>query len=205
MARTARIATSVEAAAQPTVVVPVVFDDGRFIAESVPATLGGRASRGRSPRVVHQQGLKPDAGSVTVLRTLRHERRLRSLGSTITRSRLPTAGAPRRVRQRRSVGFFLPTDGIDDPSTRPSSRHGALLASYKYNRRRDHDLRRRTARLTVATSRPMTTSRKARAREPSRRGNWANSRRLTAGSMPPKNWPDSPVTLDDDEHVSVEI
>ena len=73
MARTARISTPAEAATQPTVVVPVVFDDGvAYIAESVPTDVGGQSiPRTLSKEWCTKQGLKPDAGSAVVLRTLK--------------------------------------------------------------------------------------------------------------------------------------
>src|SRR3984957_13126058 len=101
MARSARIATSAEAAAQPTVVVPVVFDDGgAFVAESVPESLGGQSiPRTLSKEWCTKQGLKPDAGSVTVLRTLKDTNvAFVSIGSTynsLEGYRLARGAAPR--------------------------------------------------------------------------------------------------------------
>ena len=216
MARTARIATSVEAAAQPTVVVPVVFDDGAaFIAESVPATLGGQSiPRTLSKEWCTKQGLKPDAGSVTVLRTLKDTNvAFVSLGSTynsLEGYRLAGAAATRCANDE-SVGFFLPTDGIDDPLDAAQALvTGALLASYKYKQGdaiTTFDVVPLGSPLpTVETHDDVT--------EGARRGeaiasgvNWAKFLvDSPAGSMPPKELARQVQSrLDDDEHVSVEI
>jgi leucyl aminopeptidase len=138
MARTARISTSIEAAAQPTVVVPVTFDDGEaFIAESVPLTLGGQGiPRNLSKEWCTKQGLKPDAGSAAVLRSLKDTNVVFvSLGSTynsLEAYRLAGAAAVRAGGDQ-SVAFFLPTDGIDDPLAAAQALvTGALLATYSY-------------------------------------------------------------------------
>ena len=72
MTRIARIATPIEAANQPTLVVPVIFDDGAaFIAESIPLTLAGQTiPRTLSKEWCTKQGLKGDAGSLAILRSL---------------------------------------------------------------------------------------------------------------------------------------
>jgi len=138
MARTARISTPVEAATQPTVVVPVVFGEGAaFIAESVPANLGGQSiPRSLSKEWCTKQGLKPEAGSLTVLRTLKDTNvAFVSLGTSynsLEGYRLAGAAAARCANDD-SVAFFLPTDGIDDPLDATQALvTGALLASYKY-------------------------------------------------------------------------
>src|SRR6202050_3545904 len=138
MARTARISTPVEAATQPTVVVPVVFDDGAaYIAESVPATLAGQSiPRTLSKEWCTKQGLKSDAGSITVLRTLKDTNvAFVSIGSTynsLESYRLAGAAATRSANDA-SGAFFLPTDGIDDPLDAAQALvTGGLLASYKY-------------------------------------------------------------------------
>jgi leucyl aminopeptidase len=216
MARTARIATSVEAAAQPTVVVPVIFDDGAaFIAESVPATLGGQSiPRTLSKEWCAKQGLKPDAGSVTVLRTLKDTNvAFVSLGSTynsLEGYRLAGAAATRCANDE-SVGFFLPTDGIDDPLDAAQALvTGALLASYKY---KQGDAITTFDVVPLGTPLP-TVETHDDVTEGARRGeaiangvNWAKFLvDSPAGSMPPKELARQVQSrLDDDEHVSVEI
>ncbi len=138
MARSARISTSIEAGAQPTVIVPVTFDDGEaFIAESVPLTIGGQSiPRNLSKEWCTKQGLKPDAGSVAVLRSLKDTNVVFvSLGSTynsLEAYRLAGAASVRAGGDG-SVAFFLPTDGIDDPLDAAQALvTGALLATYSY-------------------------------------------------------------------------
>jgi len=138
MGRTARISTSVEAATLPTVVVPVVFDEGvAFIAESVPANVGGQTiPRTLAKEWCAQQGFKPEAGSATVLRTLEDTNvAFVSLGSSynsLEGYRLAGAAATRSANDG-SVAFFLPTECIDDPLDAAQALvSGALLASYKY-------------------------------------------------------------------------
>ena len=141
MARTARISTPDEAATQPTVVVPVVFDDGvAYIAESVPANLAGQSiPRTLSKEWCTKQGLKPEAGSVAVLRTLKDTNvAFVSIGSSynsLEGYRLAGAAATRCANEH-SVAFFLPTDGIDDPRDAAQALvTGGLLASYSYKER----------------------------------------------------------------------
>ena len=89
MPRIARISTPVEAAAQPYVVVPVVFDEGAaFVAQSIPTTLGGLTiERVLSAQWCQANGLKPGAGATSTLRTLNATSVvLVSLGSSISLS-----------------------------------------------------------------------------------------------------------------------
>jgi leucyl aminopeptidase len=216
MARTARISTPVEAATQPTVVVPVVFDDGAaFIAESVPTSLGGQSiPRSLSKEWCTKQGLKPDAGSVCVLRTLKDTNvAFVSLGSTynsLEGYRLAGAAATRCANDA-SVAFFLPTDGIDDPLDAAQALvTGALLASYKY---------KQGEAITTFDVVPLGTPLPSvethdDVTEGARRGeaiasgiNWAKFLvDAPAGSMPPKELARQVQTrLDDDEHVTVDV
>jgi leucyl aminopeptidase len=140
MSPTARISTPVEAGAQPTVVVPVTFDDGAaFIAESVPSSIGGMAiPKTFSKEWCAQQGLKPEAGSATVLRTVQGPNvALVSLGSTynsLENYRLCGAAAMRCAAES-SVAFLLPTDGIEAPRAAAQALvEGALLSSYSYKK-----------------------------------------------------------------------
>ena len=216
MARTARISTPLEAATQPTVVVPVVFDDGAaFIAESVPASLGGQSiPRTLSKEWCTKQGLKPEAGSVTVLRTLKDTNvAFVSLGSTynsLEGYRLAGAAATRCANDA-SVAFFLPTDGIDDPRDAAQALvTGALLASYKY---KQGDAITTFDVVPLGSPLPSVETHDD-VTEGARRGeaiangiNWAKSLvDSPAGSMPPKELAHQVQTrLDDDEHVTVEV
>ncbi|HEY5263289.1 MAG TPA: leucyl aminopeptidase family protein [Acidimicrobiales bacterium] len=216
MARTARIATSAEAAAQPTVVVPVVFDDGAaFVAESVPASLGGQSiPRTLSKEWCAKQGLKPDAGSVTVLRSFKDSNvAFVSLGSTynsLEGYRLAGAAAARCANDE-SVSFFLPTDGIDDPLDAAQALvTGALLASYKF---KQGDAITTFDVVPLGSPLPSVETHDD-VTEGARRGeaiasgvNWAKFLVDTpAGSMAPKELARQVQSrLDDDEHVSVEI
>jgi leucyl aminopeptidase len=216
MARTARISTPVEAATQPTVVVPVVFDDGAaFVAESVPETLGGQSiPRTLSKEWCTKQGLKPEAGSVTVLRSLKDTNvAFVSLGSTynsLESYRLAGAAATRCANEE-SVAFFLPTDGIDDPQDAAQALvTGALLASYNYKK-----LDAITTFDVVPLGSPLpSVETHDDVTEGARRGeaiasgvNWAKFLVDTpAGYMPPKELARHvQMRLDDDEHVDVEV
>ena len=142
MARTARISTPVEAATQPTVVVPVVFDDGAGVHRRVGAgrACGGQPSRAtarpRSGAPSRVSSARP--GALTVLRALKDTNvAFVSIGSTLQLDcevyRLAGAARARAAPNDASVAFFLPTDGIDDPARRGARRSSpaALLASYK--------------------------------------------------------------------------
>ena len=216
MARTARISTPVEAATQPTVVVPVVFDDGvGFIAESVPATLGGQSiPRTLSKEWCTKQGLKPDAGSVTVLRSLKDTNvAFVSIGSTynsLESYRLAGAAATRSANDA-SVAFFLPTDGIDDPRDAAQALvTGALLASYTYK----HSDAITTFDVVPLGSPLPSVETHDDVTEGAQRGetiaggiNWAKFLvDSPAGYMPPKELARHVQTrLDDDEHVTVDV
>ena len=215
--RTARISTPVEAATQPTVVVPVVFDDGvAFIAESVPIERG----RPRHPADA-LQGVVRETGSQARGRERRAccaRRRTRTSRSSVSARpynsleayRLAGAAAARCAGDE-SVAFFLPTDGIDDPLDAAQALvTGALLASYKY--KADDaatTLRRRAAAARrCRRSRPTTTSPKAcvAARRSPSGVNWAKFLiDSPAGYMPPKELARQVQTRLEDEHVTVEV
>jgi len=100
MARTARISTPVEAATQPTVVVPVVFGEGAaFIAESVPANLGGQSiPRSLSKEWCTKQGLKPEPGASPSFEPSRTRTSPSSVSHVLQLTRrISTRGAARRV------------------------------------------------------------------------------------------------------------
>jgi leucyl aminopeptidase len=216
MARSARIATSAEAAAQPTVVVPVVFDDGAaFVAESVPESLGGQSiPRTLSKEWCAKQGLKPDAGSVTVLRTFKDTNvAFVSLGSTynsLEGYRLAGAAAARCAKDE-SVAFFLPTDGIDDPLDAAQALVcGALLASYRFKQGEaitTFDVVPLGSPLPSVETHDDVTEGARRGEAIASGVNWAKWLVDTpAGSMAPKELARQVQSrLDDDEHVSVEI
>ena len=140
MSRTARLSTPVEGAQQPTVVVPVVFDDGlAVVAESVPTTLGGHElPRSFSKEWCARQGFKEEPGSAVILRSYEQANVvLVSLGSTynnLEHYRLAGASAVRNAGDG-SLAFFLPTDGIEEPHDAAQALvEGALLASYSYKK-----------------------------------------------------------------------
>jgi leucyl aminopeptidase len=216
MARTARISTSAEAATQPTVVVPVVFDEGAaFIAESVPATLGGQSiPRTLSKEWCTKQGLKPDAGSVAVLRSLKDTNvAFVSIGSTynsLESYRLAGAAATRCANDA-SVAFFLPTDGIDDPRDAAQALvTGALLASYSYKQgdaMTTFDVVPLGSPLPSVETHDDVTEGVQRGEAIAGGINWAKFLvDSPAGYMPPKELASHVQTrLDDDEHVTVEV
>ena len=216
MGRTARISTSVEAATQPTVVVPVVFDDGvAFVADSVPANVGAQVI----PRTLNKewcvkQGFKPEAGSVTVLRTLNDTNvAFVSIGSTynsLEGYRLAGAAATRSANDE-SVAFFLPTDVIDDPLDAAQALvTGALLASYKY---KPTDATTTFDIVPLGLPLPSVETHDD-VTEGARRGevvasgvNWAKYLvDSPAGYLPPKELARQvQARLDEDQHVSVEV
>jgi len=140
MPRIAQISTPVEAADRPYVVVPVVFDEGAaFVAQSIPTTLGGQTiARMLTEQWCGANGLKSAAGSTVTLRTLDATSViLVSLGSTYNDAQnFRVAGASCvRVAGDEPVGFFFPTDGIEDPRSMAQALvEGALLASYDFRR-----------------------------------------------------------------------
>jgi leucyl aminopeptidase len=140
MSRTARLSAPVEGAQQPTVAVPVVFDDGvAVVAESVPTTLGGyELPRTFSKEWCAQQGLKEESGSSVLLRSIGEANvALISLGASynnLESFRLAGAAAVANAGEG-SVAFFLPTDGIEDPHAAAQALvEGALLVSYNYKK-----------------------------------------------------------------------
>lgn len=138
MSRTARISTATEAVTQPTVAVPVFFDDDEaFVAESIPRIIGAQTlPRSFSPQWCRQQGLGPEPGSSTVLRSFAGLNvALVTVGSTLNdleHYRLAGAAAV-HCGGEGNVAFLLPTDGLDDPANVTQALvEGALLASYRY-------------------------------------------------------------------------
>jgi leucyl aminopeptidase len=138
MTRSARVSTSAEGVTQPTVAVPVIFDQGEaFVAEAVPKILGGHTlPRSFSKEWCAQQGLKEQAGSTTVIRSFAGLNvALITVGSTLNdleHYRLAGAAAVLCAGEG-NVAFLLPTDGLDAPADVAQALvEGALLASYSY-------------------------------------------------------------------------
>ena len=138
MARTARVSTIDEGVAQPTVVVPVIFDnDEAIVAHSIPSSLGVHAlPRSFSQAWCAHQGLCDAPGSTVVLRSVAGPNvALITVGSTLNdldHYRLAGAGAIRCAGDG-NVAFLLPTDGLERPGDVVQALvEGALLASYRY-------------------------------------------------------------------------
>ena len=215
MSRTARISTPVEAAIQPTVVVPVTFRDGAAtIAESVPTTLGGQnLPRFLAKEWCAQQGLKSDLGSAIVLRSLKGTNvALASLGAgvpSLEAYRLAGAAAVRSAGEG-SVAFFLPTDGLDDPRGAAQALvEGALLASYNYKKNEvttTFDVVPLGVPLPSVATHDAVTEGVTRGEHVARGVNWAKALvDAPAGYLPPKELARQvEARLDTDEHVTVE-
>jgi len=216
MGRTARISTSVEAARQPTVVVPVVFDDGvAFIAESVPAKVGSHTiPRTLAKEWCTKQGFKPEAGNSTVLRTINDANvAFVSLGSSynsLEGYRLAGAAATRCANDE-SVAFFLPTECIDDPLDAAQALvTGGILASYRYKpveSTSTFDVVPLGSPLPSVETHDDVTEGVRRGEIVANGVNWAKFLvDSPAGSMPPKELARRVQTrLDEDQHVSVEV
>ena len=138
MPRIARVTTPVEGVIQPTVAVPVTFDDGEaFVADSIPKILGGHTLPRSFPQAwCLQQGLKEEPGSAVVIRSfVGLNVALVTVGSTpndLEHYRLAGAAAVRCAGDT-SVAFLLPTDGLDEPAAVTQALvEGALLSSYSY-------------------------------------------------------------------------
>jgi leucyl aminopeptidase len=138
MPPTARIATLADALTMPTVVVPVIFDDGAaYIAESVPSTIGEHSiARVLSRAWCTQQGLTSEAGSIVVLRSISNVNvAFVSLGSTFSshESFRRAGAAAQRSAGGASVAFLLVADSMDEPRDAAQSLvEGALLSSYNF-------------------------------------------------------------------------
>ena len=138
MSLTARISTPVEAVTQPTVVVPVTFDDATaYVAESVPTTIGGHViPRSFDATWCERHGLKLTAGSAVALHAVSGPTVVVvSLGSTFNERdnyRMAAASA-QRLANDASFAILVPTDGIEDPRGAAQALvEGALLSSYRF-------------------------------------------------------------------------
>lgn len=143
MSRTARVATPVEGASQPTICVPVTFDGGAaFVAESVPLALAEHTlPRTFSKEWCDQHGLKEEPGSAVVIRAFDGSSvALISLDSTYNKLehyRLAGAAAV-RVSRDTDAAFFLPTDGIEEPGDAAQALvEGAMLSAYRFKKNED--------------------------------------------------------------------
>lgn len=138
MSPTARIWALADALNLPTVVVPVIFDNGvAHVSESVPSTIGDHAvARVLTKEWCKQHGLNADPGSIVVLHSMSNvSLAFVSLGTTrhsLENYRLAGAAAQRSAGGA-SLAFLLVSDGIDDPQNISQALvEGALLASYNF-------------------------------------------------------------------------
>ncbi|HEY5104032.1 MAG TPA: leucyl aminopeptidase family protein [Acidimicrobiales bacterium] len=138
MARTARISSLNEALTQSTIGVTVIFNEGEgTISGAIPTNLGGvDIPRTLSSGWCKQQGLKDEAGSSVVLRSLAGSNvALISLGSNASNTEnLRLAGAAAlRAAGESSIAVLLATEEFDDPAGAAQAFvEGALLASYSF-------------------------------------------------------------------------
>lgn len=138
MARTARTTSLSDALGRPTIAVPVVVVNGEGrVPAGVPDPLGGVSlPRTLDTEWCEREGLKDEAGSLVVLRSLSGPRvALVSLGSDARDPqgyRLAGAALARAAGEG-DLAVLLATDGLDDPARAAQSLvEGALLASYRY-------------------------------------------------------------------------
>ena len=138
MARTARFVTPDVGVTQPTIVAPVIFDNGEAFVADVVAELLREYSLPRSFPAAWcaRQGLREEPGSTAVLRSMSGVNiALITVGSTLNdldHYRMAGAAAARCAGDD-AVAFLLPTDGLDVPGDVAQALvEGALLASYSY-------------------------------------------------------------------------
>ncbi|HEY5111659.1 MAG TPA: leucyl aminopeptidase family protein [Acidimicrobiales bacterium] len=138
MARTARITSLKEALAQTTIGVVVIFnDDVGIVSDAIPANLAGvEIPRALSREWCTQQGLKDEAGSYVVLRSMSGPNvAFISLGSNTSEAqnfRLVGAGALRAAGEG-SIAVLLATDELSDPAQVAQALvEGALISSYSF-------------------------------------------------------------------------
>lgn len=214
MSRTARVSSIKEALALSTIAVPVVVRDGigaisDAISQSglaVPSTLSAEWCR--------QQGLKAEAGSVVVLRSIEGANiALISVGSddqSTTNYRLAGAAAA-RVAGDGSLAFILATEGLGDAGALAQAVvEGALLAAYNYKSLDAHgaiDVAPVGVPLPTVAVHDEVERGVERGALVAEAVNWAkflvNS---PAGSMPPRTLASEiEERLSEDPHVSVEV
>ncbi len=139
MSRSARVSSIKEALGMTTIAVPVVMRDGVGSISSTVAQAGVDAPTLLSAQWCIAQGLKDDAGSFTVLRSLDGANvALVSVGGDVQSAagyRLAGASAARAAGEG-SFAFFLPTQGLENPGAIAQAVvEGALLVSYTYKTR----------------------------------------------------------------------
>ncbi|HUY43076.1 MAG TPA: leucyl aminopeptidase family protein [Acidimicrobiales bacterium] len=146
MSRSPHVVALKDALAGGIVAVPVVFDAGAaYVSKAIPTQIGEvRFTHELSKEWCAQNGLKPDAGSVVVLRAQRGPGvALVSLGVGYNRAesyRLAGASAS-RVAGDNVLSFLLPTDAIEAPGIAAQSFvEGVLLASYTFKSSKTLDL-----------------------------------------------------------------
>jgi leucyl aminopeptidase len=139
MIRSARVSSLKEALSQSTIAVPVTFSEGGVgtISKAIPSSVGGLdIPRKLTKEWCARQGLKAEAGSAVVLRSLRETNVVFvSLGTSDQLSqnyRLAGAGALRAAGES-PLAFLLPTESLKDPSGAGQAlTEGALLAAYNF-------------------------------------------------------------------------
>jgi leucyl aminopeptidase len=139
MSRTARVSSIKEGLALPVIAVPVAVRDGAGTINDAIIQSGVSVPTSLSADWCRQQGLKSDAGSVVVLRSINGANVvLVSLGGddqSSTSYRLAGAAAARAAGEG-PLAFFLATEGLADPANVAQSIvEGALLASYTFKNR----------------------------------------------------------------------
>jgi leucyl aminopeptidase len=216
VARTARTAALRDGLDRPTIAIPVVVVGGEGrVPAGVPEEIGGVAV----PRVLdagwcERQGLKSEAGSLAVVRSMQEPNvAFVSLGSDPQDAqayRLAGAAAA-RVAGEESVTVLLATRGLDDPGRAAQSLvEGALLASYRYK-----DKGESSAVDVVALGNPLpsvadhdaVTRGVERGALMAEAVNWAKFLvDSPAGHLPPRELARRiDERLGDDEHVDVEV
>lgn len=216
MARTVRISSLKEALSQATIGVPVIFSEGvGTISDAIPARLAGlEIPRTLSKEWCAHQGLKDDAGSSIVLRSLQGSNvAFISLGSSdhaAENYRLAGAGALRAAGEG-SMAVLLATNGLDDPSSAAQALvEGALLSSYNFKNKSPEetfDVIPVGVPLPTVAIHDVVTKGVARGAIIADAVNWAKFLvDSPAGFLPPKELAKAiDERLENDEHVKVEI
>ncbi|MGC2168595.1 MAG: hypothetical protein WA580_05780, partial [Acidimicrobiales bacterium] len=136
MSRTARVSSIKEALGAPTIAVPVVMRDGAGSISPTVARAGVDSPTSLSAQWCSAQGLKDEAGSIAVLRSLDGANvALVSIGADAQCAasyRLAGASAARAAGEG-SFAFFLPTEGLEHPGAIAQAVvEGAVLVSHTY-------------------------------------------------------------------------
>jgi leucyl aminopeptidase len=139
MSRTAQVSSIKEGLALPTIAVPVAMKGGAGAINGAIVNSGVSVPTSLSADWCRQQGLKGDAGSAVVVRSMSGGNIvLVSLGAddqSTANYRLAGAAAARAAGDG-SLAFFLPTERLVEPANVAQSIvEGALLASYSFKNR----------------------------------------------------------------------